>query len=282
MRKVYKQLTTILRPLQAGLLTLVDSALLDTLFPRTCLICDQNAANNAASRHALCQHCTPWINASSYQDRRLCLSCSVELSQEKTNRKQKLISNHGSRPEDGALHCAQCIKHAPRYRKCLSAAPYNAFSGKLLNQLKHHGKLAASLPIADSMHQPIETFYGKPSAHIDIAIPVPLHINRLKQRGFNQAAEIAKPLCRQLGIKVQHNACVRNFDNPPQQYAGVEARHKNLRGAFYSHSTVAGKRVAVIDDVVTTGATANAVAKSLLDAGASYVDIWCFARTGRK
>lgn len=278
MQKVYKRISPSIRPLQTGFLTLVDGLLCHTILPRICLICDQTTRG----RNALCQHCQPWIYASSYPDKQLCLSCSVEINQENTHTKQQLEKNGDNYPVDGALHCAQCIKQPPRYSKCLSATAYNAFSGKLLNQLKHRGKLAASLPMASSLSQTINAYYGKPSAHIDTAIPVPLHIKRLRQRGFNQAAEIAKPLCRQLGIKVRYDLCIRNFDNPPQQHSGLAARHKNLRDAFYSLPAVKGKRVAVIDDVVTTGATANAVAKSLLDAGASHCDIWCFARTPRK
>jgi len=183
---------------------------------------------------------------------------------------------------DGALHCAQCIKQPPLFHCCVTATSYNPLTGKLLNQLKHHSKLSATIPIATNMIEAIQSHYAQSPANIDLVIPVPLHVDRLRQRGFNQANEIAKPICKALGLTLAFNLCQRRFDNPPQQQAGLAARHKNLRGAFIVNKDIKGKHIAIVDDVVTTGATANAVAKSLLDAGAARCDIWCFSRTPRK
>jgi len=132
------------------------------------------------------------------------------------------------------------------------------------------------------MVEAIQSHYAHSPANIDLVIPVPLHIDRLRERGFNQANEIAKPICKALGLTLAFNLCERRFDSPPQQQAGLAERHKNLRGAFIVKKNVKGKYVAIVDDVVTTGATANAVAKSLLNAGATHCDIWCFSRTPRK
>ena len=208
-----------------------------------------------------------------------CVRCAVDLN---------------SGLNDGALHCAQCIKQPPLFHCCVTATSYNPLTGKLLNQLKHHSKLSATIPIATNMIEAIQSHYAQSPANIDLVIPVPLHIDRLRQRGFNQANEIAKPICKALGLTLASNLCERRFDNPPQQQAGLAARHKNLcgafivngalivNGAFIVNKDIKGKHIAIVDDVVTTGATANAVAKSLLDAGAARCDIWCFSRTPRK
>ncbi|HAB56171.1 MAG TPA: hypothetical protein DCE61_07405 [Cellvibrionales bacterium] len=238
--------------------------------PPSCLICEQSA--DSVTR--LCENCNAFIRQSRQQQLKpgcqspqRCLRCAVDLD---------------SGLSDGALHCAQCIKQPPRFHCCVTATSYNPITGKLINQLKHHSKLSATLPIAANMVEAIQSHYAHSADTIDLVIPVPLHIDRLRQRGFNQANEIAKPICKALGLKLAFNLCERRFDNPPQQQAGLAARHKNLRGAFIVNADVKGKYIAIVDDVVTTGATANAVTKSLLDAGAARCDIWCFSRTPRK
>ena len=238
--------------------------------PASCLICEQSA--DSVTR--LCESCNAFMRQSRQssqeegeQSPQRCLRCAVDLD---------------SGLSDGALHCAQCIKQPPRFHCCVTATSYNPLTGKLLNQLKHHNKLSATAPMAANMVDAIQAHYEHSPASIDLVIPVPLHIDRLRQRGFNQANELAKPICKALGLPRAFNLCERRFDNPPQQRAGLAARHKNLRGAFIAHKDVKGKNIAIVDDVVTTGATANAVTKSLLDAGAARCDIWCFSRTPRK
>lgn len=231
--------------------------------PPSCLICEQSADSSTC----LCESCNTFIITSRHQSDQRCVRCAVDLD-----------SGLG----DGALHCAQCIKQPPLFHSCITATSYNPLTGKLLNQLKHHGKLSATLPIAANMIEAIKTHYAHSSSNIDLVIPVPLHIDRLRQRGFNQANEIAKPICKALDLPLAFNLCERQLNNPPQQQAALAARHKNLRGAFIASAAVKGKNIAIVDDVVTTGATANAVAKCLLDAGATRCDIWCFSRTPRK
>ena len=239
--------------------------------PPSCLICEQSADSSTR----MCESCSVFIYKSRQQSNPRCVKCAVDLN---------------SSLSDGALHCAQCIKQPPLFNSCITATSYNPVTGKLLNQLKHHGKLSATQPIAAHMIETIKTHYAQSSSHnsthslvnIDLVIPVPLHKDRLRQRGFNQANEIAKPICKALGLSLSFNVCERQLNNPPQQQATLAARHKNLRGAFIASPAVKGKYIAIIDDVVTTGATANAVAKSLLNAGATRCDIWCFSRTPRK
>ena len=106
-----------------------------------------------------------------------------------------------------------------------------------------------------------------------------MHALRLRQRGFNQAAEIARPLARRLGCELRLTALVRDLDSPPQVGLPWAARVANVRGAFRCVDDLQGLRVAVVDDVLTTGATLHEVARCLKGRGAARVDNWVVART---
>ena len=124
--------------------------------------------------------------------------------------------------------------------------------------------------------------------HIDLIIPMPMHPQRLKERGFNQALEIAKILtksCKEkLGYtKLDYTSVERQTLTPPQASLPLKERVKNIKGAFNVEANVkdklTGKRIAIIDDVMTTGASLNELAKTLKKAGASHVECWVIART---
>ena len=183
--------------------------------------------------------------------------------------------------KDGALDCATCIQKRPYFYQCVCAVDFSPAASRLVNQLKHQGRLTAIVPIAAIMTATIKAHYGPTLDEIDWVIAVPLHLNRLRARGFNQAIEIARPICKQLQIPLQNHLCLRKVNTRQQQAAGQQARQDNLRGAFSATQALNGARIAILDDVVTTGATVNALSKTLLQAGASRCDIWCFARTPR-
>lgn len=112
----------------------------------------------------------------------------------------------------------------------------------------------------------------------DIWLPMPLHANRLKQRGFNQALEITRELSRLTGIAMQASWATRSRDTPPQAGLKREARRKNLRGAFACSSAVKGLHLGIVDDVMTTGSTLDALAQVLKQGGAREVSCWVIAR----
>jgi ComF family protein len=118
---------------------------------------------------------------------------------------------------------------------------------------------------------------------VDFIIPMPMHATRLKERGFNQALEIAKVLVKNNKEKLDFKSAIRQTLTPPQASLPLKARVKNIKGAFKVHSEVkdklAGKRIAIVDDVMTTGASLNELAKTLKKAGASHVECWVIART---
>jgi ComF family protein len=113
-------------------------------------------------------------------------------------------------------------------------------------------------------------------------VAMPLHPARLRQRGFNQSHEIAKALSRRLGIPLAAEACLRTRDTTPQASLPWKERTRNIRGAFACHGNVSGKRIAVVDDVMTTGASLDELARTLRRAGAARVEAWVVARTLEK
>jgi ComF family protein len=114
---------------------------------------------------------------------------------------------------------------------------------------------------------------------VDLILPMPLHPRRLAERGFNQALEIARGLGRDLGARVEPRGAQRVKDTAPQTELPYGERAKNVRGAFVCNLELTGKSVAVVDDVMTTGATLNELARVLKRAGAARVENFLVART---
>ena len=116
----------------------------------------------------------------------------------------------------------------------------------------------------------------------DLIVPVPLSPQRLRSRGFNQAMEIARPLSRALKIPFAHDLLFRCRDTVPQSQLPWRARHRNVAHAFECRADLAGKHIIVVDDVMTTGATLDAVARTLKDHGAHRVTNWVAARAVKR
>ncbi len=116
---------------------------------------------------------------------------------------------------------------------------------------------------------------------IDMIIPMPMHPTRLKERGFNQALEIAKVLSQHNTQLLDYKSVIRQTLTPPQASLPFKQRVKNIRGAFsvIDAGKLVGKRIAIVDDVMTTGTSLNELAKTLKRAGAAHVECWVIART---
>jgi ComF family protein len=119
---------------------------------------------------------------------------------------------------------------------------------------------------------------ARESREVDALLPMPLHARRLRERGYNQATEIARAIARTLRRPLLHGPH-RLRASPTQTSLDARERYANSAGAFAVPGRLTGRRIAIVDDVITTGATVNALAEALLAAGADRVDAWAVART---
>lgn len=173
---------------------------------------------------------------------------------------------------DGNL-CGHCLKKARGFTSTLAAFTYAFPVDALIQALKYGSNLAAAGPLA----QPLIQCAGA-QALPDLLIPMPLHPSRLKERGFNQSAEIAKILARALNIPIALDVCSKVRDTAPQASLPLKERGSNVKGAFACSIDLSGKRVAMVDDVMTSGATLNELAKTLAKHGAPEINAWVVAR----
>ncbi len=180
-------------------------------------------------------------------------------------------------PDDGYLICGQCIKSPPHFDQAIIAYTFDEPLRSLLHQFKYHNGLYLSSFLT---HLMLNAFKKNPELP-QCLIPVPMHSQRIKQRGFNQAAILANNLARTLNLPIDLTSCTKQINTAPQASLDGEQRKKNLHKAFYS-APLNYDHVALVDDLLTTGSTANELALTLKKAGVKRVDIWCCARTINK
>ena len=166
--------------------------------------------------------------------------------------------------------CGRCLSEAPHYDATHAALAYEFPADTLVHSLKFRGELALAGFLGDLLARQIAL------DEIDVVTPVPLSTARLRERGYNHAAEIARHLARG---KVDVLLCERSRDTRPQMALPFDERRRNVRGAFRCRRALRGETVAVVDDVMTTGATLDELAAVLKAAGARRVVNWVVART---
>jgi ComF family protein len=172
--------------------------------------------------------------------------------------------------------CGECLQHAPSFAAAAVPFVYAPPLDQLVTRLKFGGNLAAGRVLSELW---IDALQAAPPARPQALIPVPLHRERLRERGYNQALELARPLSRSFAIPLRDDVLARKRATPAQSNLDAIERQRNLRGAFAAVEGVAlPAHVAVIDDVMTTGATLHECARTLLRAGATRVDVWALAR----
>ena len=163
--------------------------------------------------------------------------------------------------------CGRCLAEPPPYEATVAALAYDFPADVLIHALKFRGELALAPFLGNMLSQKTE--------HVDLIVPVPLSRERLRERGYNQAVEIARALGRPLELEL----CTRQRHGTAQTELPLAERHRNVRGAFACTRRLDGQSVAVVDDVMTTGATLAEVATTLKAAGAARVVNWVIART---
>jgi ComF family protein len=165
-------------------------------------------------------------------------------------------------------------------RRCHAPFDYAHPLDHLVHALKYRGQLAVGRVLGTLQGERVSALGLQ--ADVDVLLPVPLHPLRHGGRGFNQSAEIGHWVARRLGRPLAPRLALRRRDTRPQVGLAGEQRRTNLEGAFVASSTVRGLRIALVDDVTTTGRTLQELAAALLEAGAESVEGWCVARADRR
>jgi ComF family protein len=174
-----------------------------------------------------------------------------------------------------ARSCARCLVQPPQYDATVVLGDYRAPLDAMVLALKAAGRL----DLGRALGRMLALRAAPQLARVTLVIPVPLASERLRSRGYNQALELARPVARLSGLTLAPALLQRIRHGVPQQSLGRDRRRDNLRGAFTALPQVAGHAVAVVDDVMTTGATLDAVAGALRAAGTARVVNLVVART---
>jgi len=171
--------------------------------------------------------------------------------------------------------CGDCQQTLPFFESAYSYASYKPPLDRLIQQFKFHHKLSIGKMLGTLMAKDIRR---RGLEMPDILLPVPLHAHRLRQRGYNQALELARPVAAYLDIPLDISSCQRQKVTTEQSGLNAKSRISNVKNAFTISRNFQGQRVAIIDDVRTTGSTVNELSAQLINAGARRVDVWVCAR----
>ena len=211
-----------------------------------------------------------------------CVLCGIATNQDLCepcyNHLPQLPDNHCPVclwPVSTAEICGACLTKSPAFTRTIAALRYTFPVDALIHPLKYQTNLAIAPILANLLITRLETIERIP----DVIIPMPLHPIRLRERGFNQAIEISRYISKQMGIVLLPDSCSRIKHTPPQTGLPWKDRQKNIRKAFSCKIDLSGKHIALVDDVMTTGATLNELSKVLRKQGAAEISNWVIART---
>ncbi|WP_235835309.1 ComF family protein [Piscinibacter terrae] len=184
------------------------------------------------------------------------------------------------RVPEGVAVCGDCLVTPPAQDSAIAAVDYAAPWDRLVTQLKFNEALDLSASLASLL---LHAWRQAGSAPPDLVLPVPLSAQRLRERGFNQSWELARRLAPATGSRADASLLLRIRDTVHQTAFPIDKRASNVKGAFLVEprraAEVRGKTIAIVDDVMTTGATVGEIARTLRQAGAAQVHAWVLART---
>lgn len=224
------------------------------ILPRICLCCGLDSEEVHLDLCASCKDNLPWIN-------NRCYACCLEL----TNTSEAILCDH-------------CRNNPPLFNRIYALFAYQPPITRLVTQLKFSKKLSVGLLMANLLAEAITTRWYKGQLLPQIIIPVPLHKLRQRDRGYNQAVEICRPLAKILDIPFGQHICQRVKYTQQQSRLNKQQRNVNLINAFTAEVAAHYKHVVIVDDVVTSGSTVRAMCLALLAAGVETIDVWCIAR----
>ena len=226
------------------------------------------AGLRAAARFALPQRCA--LCASASGDACLCPDCARTVAPPRDACPRCAL------PSPGGAVCGHCLARAPAWDAAVAAGAYAFPLDRLVQRLKY----GADLPLAAALGALLADAAKGADApsRVDAIVPMPLDAARQRERGYNQAREIARTLRCATGLPLA-GGLVRSRPTSPQASLAWRERVRNVRGAFATTRPFAGARIALVDDVMTSGATAAAAAAALRRGGAARVEVWVVART---
>lgn len=226
----------------------IRGAVLRLLVPPRCSFC--HAQTTGAKACDGCRDALPW-------NRSACPVCA--------------------RPQAAGVSvvCARCAAKAPHYDAAWAAFRHQAPIAQAVYGLKYHADFRQAHLLGAAMAEVLSQRAGPLP---ELLLPVPLHAGRLRRRGYNQAVELARALAGRLAIAVDISSASRRRATPDQIGQRAAERRRNVSGAFAVGAGVAGKHLAIVDDVMTTGSTVNELARVCREAGALRIEVWIAAR----
>ena len=235
--------------------TLVDGLrrLQFAVLPPHCLLC----GHSGGAQRDLCDACAADI----LRNRLCCPRCALPL-------------------DAPAPLCGECLQNEPPFASACVPFLYAKPLDQLETRFKFGRNLAAGRVLSELwIAAVLENSPSMPAA----LVPVPLHPDRLRERGYNQALELARPIAMAFGITLRNDILVRERSTAAQSHLDAQARHRNLRGAFaIAPNTALPAHIALFDDVMTTGMTLRECARTLTRAGVERVDVWAVARAPKR
>ncbi len=219
------------------------------LFVPVCVLCK---GPGTADRD-LCEDCLQELPTNT----RACQRCALPL------------------PPGAETLCGECQRDSPAYHAAVAPFQYAPPLDHLILGLKFQGKLQLSRLLGELM---ADHLARRADSRPELIVPVPLHPSRLRERGFNQALELARPIARRLGIALDYRCCERIRATAAQSQLRGKERRTNVKGAFRMIAPIAARHVAIVDDVVTTGHTVDELARVLVKSGVEKVEVWACAR----
>ena len=236
------------------------NALLDTLFPPRCHCC--RAFIPDAGRIHICSRCLGDMKLLSSP---LCPICGIPFA-----------------TPGGIDHaCSSCISDPPPFTAARAAMVHDGPARDLVHRFKYDGKVQLRRPLGLLFAERLAPFIAASAP--DVVIPVPLHLNRLRQRGFNQAVLLGEVVAKEWGLPLDRTGLCRTRMTEPQTEFSALERRRNVRGAFGfgNGAAVVGRKVLLVDDVYTTGSTAGECARTLRRGGAAEVFVATVVRAVR-
>lgn len=225
----------------------VKSHLVNLVFPPVCVCCRKVGA-------ILCQDCLEQVK---WMEEPICQSCGCTVL-------------------NSSRLCSNCLKRPLPLNQIRAAVLFDTIIPDTIHQMKYRNAFALAEPLGMLM----VNAWSKWQTHIDMVIPVPLHAQRQKKRGYNQSALLVNTFCQELSLVSNQQILFRTRKTPPQVGLNAKERRTNVTGAFSVQNPhlVKGGNILLVDDVCTTGATLMAAAEVLLAAGANTVSAYCLAR----